>query len=330
MAQDLTVAVERFPIAGRFTISRGSRTEAAVVTATIAGDGARRARRMRPLCTLRRNGRGRRGGDRERAAPHRNRARPLCVAGAASARRGAQRARLRAVGSRGQAHPRAGARRRRPPAPPAAIDGLHDQPRTPEAMAEAARRRGRAADPEGQARRRRRSRPHPGGARRPPRAPHHRSTPTRAGRRRTSERNLAACAELGFALIEQPLPADRDGCLRGIARPVPICADESVHDRRDLDRLVGLYDAVNIKLDKTGGLTEALALARRGRRRRLLAIMVGCMVGDLARHGARRCCWRSAPASSISTARCSSPETARTGCVYEGGVVHPPSPALWG
>src|SRR3712207_7916004 len=73
------------------------------------------------------------------------------------------------------------------------------------------------------------------------------------------DRHLAACAEAGFALIEQPLPAAKDEALRGRPRPVPICADESVHDRRGLDRLASLYDAVNVKLDKTGGLTEALA-----------------------------------------------------------------------
>jgi L-alanine-DL-glutamate epimerase-like enolase superfamily enzyme len=61
--------------------------------------------------------------------------------------------------------------------------------------------------------------------------------------------------------VEQPLPAKADAFLSTLPRPVPICADESVHDRAGLDRLVGLYDAVNIKLDKTGGLTEALALA---------------------------------------------------------------------
>ena len=75
------------------------------------------------------------------------------------------------------------------------------------------------------------------------------------------EQHLAACAEEGYALVEQPLPAKADEYLRGISRPVPILADESVHDRASLDRLVGLYEVINIKLDKTGGLTEALALA---------------------------------------------------------------------
>ncbi|THF59941.1 N-acetyl-D-Glu racemase DgcA [Ollibium composti] len=90
--------------------------------------------------------------------------------------------------------------------------------------------------------------------------------------------NLAAAAELGVALVEQPLPAGRDGILATIAHPVPICADESVHAAKDLPALKGLYDAVNIKLDKAGGLTEALKL--RDEARRLgFGVMVGCMVG---------------------------------------------------
>ena len=90
--------------------------------------------------------------------------------------------------------------------------------------------------------------------------------------------NLAVAAELGVALIEQPLPAGKDAILRHIVRPVPVCADESVHEARDLETLVGLYDAINIKLDKAGGLTAALVL--RDRARELgFSIMVGCMVG---------------------------------------------------
>ena len=75
------------------------------------------------------------------------------------------------------------------------------------------------------------------------------------------EQNLNACAEAGVTLVEQPLPAGRDDVLGRIKRPIAVCADESVHDRKSLDGLHGRYDAVNIKLDKTGGLTEALAMA---------------------------------------------------------------------
>src|SRR5439155_7221951 len=67
------------------------------------------------------------------------------------------------------------------------------------------------------------------------------------------ERNLAACAEAGVTLVEQPLPSGRDGALARIRRSLAVCADESVHDRTSLDGLRERYDAVNIKLDKAGG-----------------------------------------------------------------------------
>lgn len=88
---------------------------------------------------------------------------------------------------------------------------------------------------------------------------------------------LALCAELGVELVEQPLPAADDAVLATIAHPVPICADESVHALKGLDALPGRYDAVNIKLDKTGGLTEGLAVARTAQALGL-SIMVGCML----------------------------------------------------
>lgn len=92
------------------------------------------------------------------------------------------------------------------------------------------------------------------------------------------EENLRVCAEEGFELIEQPLPVAEDEYLRTIDRPVLLCADESVHDRSGLDRLVGLYDDVNVKLDKTGGLTEAFELTKAAREKGL-GLMIGCMVG---------------------------------------------------
>src|SRR5689334_11001369 len=89
--------------------------------------------------------------------------------------------------------------------------------------------------------------------------------------------NLAACAAAGVTLVEQPLPADDDAALAAFPHPIPVCADESVHDRASLARLAGKYDAVNIKLDKTGGLTEALALAEDAARLGFM-LMVGCMI----------------------------------------------------
>ena len=91
------------------------------------------------------------------------------------------------------------------------------------------------------------------------------------------DRNLRACAAAGVTLVEQPLPAANDAALATVARAIPVCADESVHDRASLKSLVGKYDAVNIKLDKAGGLTEALAMADAARALNF-SIMVGCMV----------------------------------------------------
>jgi L-alanine-DL-glutamate epimerase-like enolase superfamily enzyme len=88
---------------------------------------------------------------------------------------------------------------------------------------------------------------------------------------------LAICAELGVELVEQPLPAGKDEALRTIAHAVPICADESAHGRKELAELQGKYDAINIKLDKTGGLTAALAL-RSAAESAGFEIMVGCML----------------------------------------------------
>ena len=140
--------------------------------------------------------------------------------------------------------------------------------------------------------------------------------------------NLAVAAELGVALVEQPLPAGRDAILGRIGHPVPVCADESVHTVDGLEALAGRYDAVNIKLDKAGGLTAALML--RDRARDLgFSVMVGCMVGtSLAM----------APAVLLAQgtdfvdldgplllARDRTP-----GLTYRGSLVWPPEPALWG
>ncbi len=89
---------------------------------------------------------------------------------------------------------------------------------------------------------------------------------------------LQVCAEVGVELVEQPLPAGNDEALRNLPRDTIICADESAHDSKSLAQLIGKYDAVNIKLDKTGGLTEALAMARAAENLGL-KIMAGCMVG---------------------------------------------------
>ena len=142
------------------------------------------------------------------------------------------------------------------------------------------------------------------------------------------EANLAACAAHGVALIEQPLPAGRDAILADIAHCVPLCADESLHDRGDLAALRGRYDAINIKLDKAGGLTEALALvdaaAQLG-----FEIMIGCMVAtSLAMAPALLLAGRAQYVDldgPLLLAR-DRPD----GLVYDGSWVHPPAPVLWG
>jgi L-alanine-DL-glutamate epimerase-like enolase superfamily enzyme len=140
--------------------------------------------------------------------------------------------------------------------------------------------------------------------------------------------NLAACAQAGVTLIEQPLPADRDDALAGLARRVPICADESVHASASLSTLVGKYDAVNIKLDKTGGLTEALAMAQQAERLGF-TLMVGCMVAtSLAMAPAVLVAQRARVVDldgPLLLAR-DRPDGLR----YAGSLVHPATPALWG
>lgn len=93
------------------------------------------------------------------------------------------------------------------------------------------------------------------------------------------EKNLAACVRAKVALIEQPFPADDDALLAKFPRPIPVCADESLHDRHNLNALRGRYDAVNIKLDKAGGLTEALLL-KEAAKKEGFGIFVGCMVAS--------------------------------------------------
>jgi L-alanine-DL-glutamate epimerase-like enolase superfamily enzyme len=88
---------------------------------------------------------------------------------------------------------------------------------------------------------------------------------------------VPSLAELGVELIEQPFPADADDILETLDHPIPVCADESCHTTTDLPRLKNRYEAINIKLDKTGGLTEALLLAD-GARQASFKLLIGCMV----------------------------------------------------
>ena len=142
------------------------------------------------------------------------------------------------------------------------------------------------------------------------------------------EEYLPAFADLGVEMVEQPLPAADDAALEGRQFAIPLCADESCHTREDLTRLAGRYPMVNVKLDKTGGLTEALALAMEARAMGF-DIMVGSMVGTSL---------GMAPASLLASfadyvdldgplllARDRSPRLS-----YDGAILAPPEPALWG
>ncbi|KIP99180.1 mandelate racemase [Agrobacterium tumefaciens] len=142
------------------------------------------------------------------------------------------------------------------------------------------------------------------------------------------EHHLSVAEELDIALIEQPLPVGKDSILSRIKRRVPICADESVHHTDDLASLRDRYDAINIKLDKTGGLTEALAMKQEAERLGY-TIMVGCMLGtSLGMAPALMLAQDTAFADldgPLLLARDRVP-----GLRYEGSFVFPPEPELWG
>ena len=327
MSRTFSIAVERFPIAGTFTISRGAKTEAVVVTATIS-DGAA-------------TGRG-------ECVPYARYGESVesVVAAIESVRAkieaGCDRAALQALLP-------AGAGRnaldcalwdfdaKRLGIPAYQMAGLHRlspattaytlSVGTPESMGEAAAKAAhrpvlkiklagigdpariaavRAAAPDAQLI----------------------VDANEAWAEADLDLHFAACAAAGVALVEQPLPAGKDEALARVTRPIPVCADESVHDRAGLAALKDRYDAVNIKLDKTGGLTEALLLAAEAERLGF-ALFVGCMVGtSLAMAPAMLLAGRAQFVDldgPLLLARDREP-----GLIYDGSIVHPAPPALWG
>ena len=142
-------------------------------------------------------------------------------------------------------------------------------------------------------------------------------------------RELApALAEFGVELIEQPLPAGHDDALADLPHPIPVCADESCHTAVDLDRLAGKYDAVNIKLDKTGGLTEALALAAAAQAHGF-KIMVGCMIGTSLAMAPAMLIAQQASVVDLDAPLLLAADRV-PGLRYDGSTVYPPEPALWG
>lgn len=133
---------------------------------------------------------------------------------------------------------------------------------------------------------------------------------------------------LGVVLVEQPLPAGADEALAHMPRPVPVCADESCHDRASLPALRGKYDYLNIKLDKAGGLTEALAL-RDAARAEGFGIMVGCMVGSSLAMAPALLVAQGAEFTDLDGPLLLSQDRERP-LHYDGSVVHPARPDLWG
>jgi L-Ala-D/L-Glu epimerase len=325
---ELSVTIERWPLAGAFTISRGSKTEAVVVVAELT-DGTHR-------------GRG-------EAVPYaRYGETPDGIVAAIEAmgpalRQGLSRAELQSVMPAGAArnaldcaywdvNAKAAGRRAYEMAglvaPKPRITAYTISLAAPAAMAEAAER---AADRpllkvklgagEGDGDRIAAVR------RAAPRA----ELIVDANEGWTAENlgeNLAACADAGVTLIEQPLPEGKDAALASIKRVIPVCADESVHDRASLDALTGKYDAVNIKLDKTGGLTEALTLTAEAERRGF-AIMVGCMVAtSLAMAPAMLIAQRARVVDLDGPLLLAKDRD--NGLRYDGSLAHPPGAALWG
>jgi len=133
---------------------------------------------------------------------------------------------------------------------------------------------------------------------------------------------------LGVELVEQPLPASEDDALLGLARPLPICADESCHDRSSLPHMRGKYDYANIKLDKTGGLTEALAL-RDAALEAGFGLMVGCMVGSSLAMAPAVLLAQAAQFTDLDGPLLLA-EDRDHALKFDADGVHPPVAALWG
>lgn len=327
MARSLSIQVERFPLAEAFVISRGARTESLVLTATLEEDGRRGRGECVPYSRY--------GESVESVAAQIETARGAVEAGV-------DRAGLQPLLAPGAARNALDCAlwdldAKRLGLPAYQLAGLHRLPAAttaytisvgePAAMARVAARE--AARPllklkfagEGDLARLRAVR-----------AAAPESTlivdANEACPEDRLESLLAACAESGVALLEQPLPAGRDGALARIERLVPVCADESVHDRRGLPELRDRYDVINIKLDKTGGLTEALALAEDAQRLGF-AILVGCMVGSSLAMAPAMLLTPRARFVDLDGPLLLAQDRPH-GLRYEGSVIHPSCPELWG
>jgi len=273
----LTVEVDRFPIAGSFTISRGSRTEAVVVTATIAEGDIKGRGECVPYARYGETVKGVRdliiaqmGAIADGVARH-----DLAGLLPAGAARNALDCALWDLQAKRES--RAVWQIANLPRPKPVTTAYTLSLGTPDEMGEAARRAnsrpllkvklGGEGDDERIAAVRR-------GA---PQAALIVDA-NEAWSEVTFQKNVEACERAQVKLIEQPFPSDGDDVLSGLKSAIPICADESIHDEKSLDKILDCYDMINIKLDKTGGLTGSLKLATAARAKGM-GIMVGCMVG---------------------------------------------------
>jgi L-Ala-D/L-Glu epimerase / N-acetyl-D-glutamate racemase len=327
----LALAVERWPIAGHFTISRGAKTEATVVVATLTAGALRGRGECVPY--------GRYGESIDSVSAAIEALRPRLAAGLSRAELqsamapGAARNALdcafwdlEAKHAGRPAHALAGL-----PAPHPVTTAYTISLDTPAAMAEAAAKEAtrpllkvklggddanggdaariaavRAAAPEARL-----------------------IVDANEGWR---EQNLAdhmtACAGAGVELIEQPLPQQQDAALAGLSRPIPLCADESARDRASLPALRGRYDAVNVKLDKAGGLTEALLTIAEAQRLGF-AVMLGSMVGTSLSAAPAMLAAQTARYVDLDGPLLLAKDRV-PGLIYRDSLILPPAPALWG
>ena len=135
-------------------------------------------------------------------------------------------------------------------------------------------------------------------------------------------------ARLEVKLLEQPLPVGQDAALEGYDSPVPLCADEGLHSRAELADVARRYRAVNVKLDKTGGLTEALLLADAARAAGL-TVMVGCMVATSLSMAPAMIAAQGADVVDLDGPLLLARDR-RPGLSYLGSMIEPPPPELWG
>ncbi|MBB5755050.1 N-acetyl-D-Glu racemase DgcA [Prosthecomicrobium pneumaticum] len=323
----VSVTIERFPIAGRFTIARGSRTEAVVVVATIEADGVTGRGECVPYARYGESVEGVAAAilaetEGLAAGLDRETLRRVMPPGAA---RNAIDCALFDLEAKTSGRPAAEIAGIAPPRPLVTAYTLSlDTPEAMETAALAAADRpllkvklGGAGDPE-RIRAVRRG------------APKARliADANEAWTIADFAQNMAACAAADVELIEQPLPAAEDAALADLARPVPVCADESLHVGGDLGGLAGRYDAVNVKLDKAGGLTEALVLIDAAVEAGF-DVMVGCMLGSsLAMAPAVLAAQKARYVDLDGPLLLAADRT--PGLVYRGSLVMPPDPALWG